>query len=82
MPAVDQFTMMGALIKGWRTTWGQGEFPFLYVQKPSGGGCAWDPEGNPATLMANKFTALPTKPNNANDGAWLNCYTTTCSNFS
>jgi len=70
VPAVDQFTMMGALIKGWRTTWGQGEFPFLYVQKPSGGGCAWDPENNAATRMANKFTAQPTKPNNVNDGSY------------
>ncbi|MCX8510138.1 MAG: hypothetical protein ORN83_00145, partial [Chthoniobacteraceae bacterium] len=30
---VDQYTLMGALIKGWRKEWGQ-DFPFLYVQKP------------------------------------------------
>ncbi len=57
---IDQFTMMGALIKGWRKAWGQGEFPFLYVQKSSGGGCAWDATGtDPITRMANKFTPQP-----------------------
>ena len=38
---VDQFHAMGALIKGWRKAWQQ-DFPFIYVQKPSGGGTAWD----------------------------------------
>ncbi|MEY4198627.1 MAG: hypothetical protein RLZZ265_367 [Verrucomicrobiota bacterium] len=55
---VDQFTLMGALIRGWRQAWGQGEFPFLYVQKPSGGGPAWDPE-HAVTKQANKFAPLP-----------------------
>lgn len=41
---IDQYTLMGALIRGWRKDWAQGDFPFLYVQKPSGGGCAWDKE--------------------------------------
>jgi len=68
---IDQFTMMGALIKGWRKAWGQGDFPFLYVQKPSGGGCAWDPKGsNPVTRMANTFSAQPAEPNKAGDGRW------------
>ncbi len=35
---VDQYTLMGALIRGWRQEWGQGDFPFIYVQKPSGAG--------------------------------------------
>ena len=39
---VDQYSMMGALIGGWRREWGQGEFPFIFVQKPSGGGPAFD----------------------------------------
>lgn len=55
---VDQFTLMGALIKGWRKDWGQGEFPFLYIQKPSGNGCAYGNE-NPLTKNASKFAALP-----------------------
>jgi len=55
---VDQFTLMGALIRGWRKDWGQGEFPFLYVQKPSGGGCAFD-YTNPMNRLAEKFDALP-----------------------
>jgi len=55
---VDQYTVMGALIKGWRKAWGQGEFPFLHVQKPSGGGCAWDPQ-DPVTCRAEAFAPLP-----------------------
>ncbi len=56
---VDQFRVMGALIKGWRKAWGQ-DFPFLYMQKPSGGGTAWD-LANPTTKNASPFTALPAK---------------------
>ena len=66
---LDQFTTMGALIGGWRDVWGQGEFPFLYVQKPSGGGCAWDPD-DPVTQKADKFAALPAAPGPANGGAY------------
>lgn len=55
---VDQFTLMGALIKGWRKEWNQGEFPFIYVQKMSGGGCAWDPK-DPITNRSEPFAELP-----------------------
>jgi sialate O-acetylesterase len=44
---IDQYTLMGALIRGWRKEWGQGDFPWIYVQKPSGGGCSWDGEVKP-----------------------------------
>ncbi len=54
---VDQYTLMGALIRGWRKEWGQ-DFAFVYVQKPSGGGCAWDP-ADPVTCRAEKFSAGP-----------------------
>ncbi len=54
---VDQFAVMGALIKGWRKTWGI-EFPFLSVQKPSGGGPAFD-SADPVTNRADKFAPLP-----------------------
>lgn len=54
----DQYSLMGALIKGWRKDWGQGDFPFLYVQKPSGGGCAWD-YSDPVTAKGNPFSPLP-----------------------
>jgi sialate O-acetylesterase len=64
---LDQFTTMGALIGGWRDAWGQGEFPFLYVQKPSGGGCAWD-KSKPTTRMADDFTAVPGAPQQGNAG--------------
>ena len=67
VPEVDQYTMMGALIRGWRNVWGQGEFPFLYVQKPSGGGCAWDKE-NPVTRLAEAFSAQPAAANQDADG--------------
>ena len=66
---LDQFTTMGALIGGWRDAWGQGEFPFLYVQKPSGGGCAWD-KSNPETRMADEFAALPASPQQGGAGAY------------
>ena len=55
---VDQFTLMGALIRGWRKEWNQGEFPFIYVQKMSGGGCAWDP-ADPVTNKSEPFAELP-----------------------
>ncbi len=55
---VDQYVLMGALIKGWRAAWGQGDFPFIHVQKPSGGGCAWDP-ADPVTCKAEPFGPLP-----------------------
>jgi len=54
----DQYVVMGALIQSWREAWGQGEFPFLYVQKPSGGGCAYDP-ANPITREGDKFQPEP-----------------------
>ncbi len=54
---VDQYTMMGALIRGWRADWQAGDFAFLYVQKPSGGGCAWD-LNNPVTNKGEKFQQL------------------------
>lgn len=43
LKGVDQFTAMSALIAGWRRDWRQGDFAVLHMQKPSGGGCAWDP---------------------------------------
>ena len=65
---VDQYTLMGALIRGWRKEWGQGDFPFLYVQKPSGIGCALDP-ANPLTKNALKFSAVPQQV--PNDGQYV-----------
>jgi len=59
---VDQYTLMGALIKGWRNAWGQGDFPFLYIQKPSGGGPALNP-ADPVTIAANKFAPTPAVTN-------------------
>ncbi len=54
----SQFAMMQALITSWREGWGQGEFPFIFVQKPSGGGCAFA-DGDPVTREADKFSELP-----------------------
>ena len=64
---VDQYTLMGALIRGWRKEWGQGDFPFIYVQKPSGEGCAFDPT-DPVTARAEAFAPLPAAPDQAGDG--------------
>ena len=66
---VDQYTLMGALIRGWRKDWAQGEFPFLYVQKPSGGGPAWDP-ADPVTKQANQYAAAPPNVPAAGDGSY------------
>jgi len=57
---VDQYTLMGALIRGWRNEWGQGDFPFIYIEKPSGGGCAWDNQ-NPVTARGETFVPTPAK---------------------
>ncbi len=69
LEGLDQFNVMGALIGGWRQAWGQGDFPFLYVQKPSGGGCAWDPKDS-ITARAEAFTSLPAKPAQGNEGGY------------
>ena len=63
LPGVDQITTMNALIRDWRKAWGQGDFPFLHVQKPSGEGCAWDPK-DPMNLRAVPFAKLPNHHNN------------------
>ncbi|MFM8273762.1 MAG: hypothetical protein ACKODX_15735 [Gemmata sp.] len=63
---VDQYTLMGALIRGWRKDFGQ-DFAFIYVQKPSGGGCAWD-YADPVTDKGEKFAPLPKAV--PNDGAY------------
>ncbi len=69
IPGVDQFTTMHALITGWRTVWGQGDFHFLHIQKPSGGSPAFDPE-NPIHAGAATFNAtLPS--NHASTSATL-----------
>ena len=67
--SVDQYTLMGALIRGWRKEWNQGEFPFLYIQKPSGGGCAWD-NADTTTSQGEKFTPLPPKPASTAEGLY------------
>lgn len=52
--------VMHALITSWRRDWGQGDIPWVYMQKPSGNGCAWDPE-NPVNRLATPFAPLPDK---------------------
>ena len=86
---VDQYVMMGALIRGWRNEWNVGEFPFIYVQKPSGNGCAWDappPPANPARTsplapaavalppVIQAFTALPGTVPGTQDGYYVETY--------
>ena len=52
---------MSALIAGWRKDWNQGDYPFLHMQQPSGGGCAWDP-ADPVHREAVLFANQPGKP--------------------
>ncbi|MFP6899376.1 MAG: hypothetical protein VCA36_00445 [Opitutales bacterium] len=61
---LDQYVTMGALIRGWRQAWGQGDFPFLYVQKPSGYSSAYKVNKDDLeTMLANPFATLPSKAN-------------------
>jgi sialate O-acetylesterase len=57
---VSHASLMGALINGWRKDWGQGGFPWIYIEKPSGGGCAFD-YSRPMNRLAEKFAPLPVK---------------------
>ena len=59
---------MGALIRGWRKDWGR-DFPFLYIQKPNGGGCYWDYEV-PLFHKYDGFTEQPTRPDSSDDGTY------------
>lgn len=65
----DQTQVVNALIQGWRRDWGQGEFPWVFVQKPSGGGCAWNPE-DPFHQGALPFAPLPDKPPGLREGIY------------
>jgi sialate O-acetylesterase len=58
LDGVELDLVMGALIRDWREQWGQGAFPWLYVEKPSGGGPAFDPE-HPVNRGAEPFAAPP-----------------------
>lgn len=58
---IGQTLVMPALIRSWRKDWGQGDFPWIYVQKQNGGGCALNPE-DPVNLGAKAFEALPKEP--------------------
>ena len=62
---VDQVAIMSALIRSWREEWKQGDFPFLYVQKPSGRGCAFDYSDKTFSWAADPFQPLTaTVPDN------------------
>ena len=57
-PQLEMSTTMGVLIRSWRKEWGQGDFAFICVQKPSGPGCAWDYH-DAVTKCAQSFAPLP-----------------------
>ncbi|MBM3395076.1 MAG: hypothetical protein FJY37_10655 [Betaproteobacteria bacterium] len=62
---IDRPTAWAAMNRIFRKEWGQPDFPFLFVQKPVGGGCAWDPK-DPVTAFASPFAPLPKiMPDNA-----------------
>jgi len=58
---VGQSLLMPALIRSWRKDWGQGDFPWIFVQKQNGGGCALNPS-DPVNLGAKPFEPLPKDP--------------------
>lgn len=59
---VDQSVLMPALIASWRADWGQGDFPWIFIPKPSGGGCAFDPADPVFGWASEPFEALPAQP--------------------
>ena len=74
LPGVDQVCLMGVLIRSWRQEWNLAdasgktvELPFIYIQKPSGGGCAYDYSDPVFAPFADKFAPLPA--NVPDDGA-------------
>ncbi len=66
VPGVPQDHIIRALINGWRQAWGL-NFPFISVQKPSGGGCAFD-SSDPTISKTNPFKPLPAEPLPTADG--------------
>lgn len=66
--SIDHNTLMAALIRSWRREWGQGDFPFVLVQKPSGGGCAFDEADPVFGWAADKFQPLPPTASGRGDG--------------
>jgi sialate O-acetylesterase len=65
----NQTEIMHALIQGWRKDWGQGELPWVFVQKPSAGGCAFNPD-DPLNRGALPFAPLPEKTPGLRDGIY------------
>lgn len=62
IPGVDQYTVMNALIAGWRQAWGIEDMPFLHIQKPSGGGCAWEQGSLTGRKVPMPWEPLPAEP--------------------
>ena len=60
---INQHEVMGVLFKSWRQEWGQGDFPFVLVSKPSGGGCAFDPSDKINAWCTDPFKPLPSNAN-------------------
>jgi sialate O-acetylesterase len=60
---IEQHEAMGALFKSWRQEWGQGEFPFVLVSKPSDGGCAFDPADKVNSWCSDTLKPLPSSAN-------------------
>jgi len=52
---------MKALINGWRADWAQGNFAWLYVEKPSGQGAALNPD-DPVNKECSPISPLPKDP--------------------
>ncbi len=79
LPGVDQVTLMRVLIQSWRQEWKLADvsgtsvdFPFIYIQKPSGGGCAFDYHDTVFAPFADKFSPLP--PEVPDDGASIEMF--------
>ncbi|MFT4518477.1 MAG: sialate O-acetylesterase [Halioglobus sp.] len=65
LKGVNPFLAMTALIPGWRKAWNQDTLHFLHVQKPSGGGAAWDSE-KPLYYSSLPFAEIRIPPRKLN----------------
>ena len=65
---IDDWTMWQALLRSWRRRWQLGPLPFIFIQKPSGGGWDWQPEPIDLPGRQNPRPALPPKPETGRAG--------------
>ena len=62
IPGVGHYPVMSVLVAAWRRAWHRPDMPFVFVQKPSGGGWTWKPGLTDEHGKAVPRPALPPTP--------------------